>query len=79
MTKVGHPAHMHKTLRYLAQGRMQHLWPYVFEEMLNQGVLQEPTASQQKAIATLYYIPNLRSKILKDVLKGKEEVLVLVG
>ncbi|MDA3734010.1 sigma-70 family RNA polymerase sigma factor [Niameybacter massiliensis] len=55
MTKVGHPAHMHKTLRYLAQGRMQHLWPYVFEEMLNQGVLQEPTASQQKAIATLLY------------------------
>lgn len=56
MKKIGHPAHMHKTIKYLSQGGMMMLWPYVFEEMLERGVLKEPTKEQRMAISTILFM-----------------------
>lgn len=54
--KIAHPSHMHKAIRYISQGGIRRLWPYIFEEMLERGDLKEPTKEQKKAISTWMYI-----------------------
>lgn len=56
MKKRGYPAHMHRALRRLTQGAIRGLFPYVFEEMLEQGVLRLPTEKQKKGISTILFL-----------------------
>jgi len=54
--KVGQPLHMHKVIRYLCQNKLTTLTTYVLKNLIDRGLLKEPTSEEAKGLSTILLI-----------------------
>lgn len=53
--KVGQPLHMHKIIRYKCQNRLTSLKTYVLKNLVDRGLLREPSLEDAKGISTILF------------------------
>ncbi len=53
---LGQPEHMHEMIAYYDQSSVVSLFTRIMEELLNMGVLKEPTAVQKKGLCTIMFM-----------------------
>lgn len=54
--KASQPIHMHKAIRYSCQNKLTALKTYVLKNLLDRGLLKEPTSEEAKGISTILFI-----------------------
>ena len=57
---MGQPEHMHEMIAYYDQSSVVSLFTRIMEELLNMGVLKEPTAVQKKGLCTIMFLGEQR-------------------
>lgn len=54
--KTNQPIHMYKAIRYCCQNRLATIHTYVLKNLVDRGLLKEPTSEEAKGISTILFI-----------------------